>query len=321
MSPIHKSVSFLVALQLSGCVLQARHADVQKQLAEATEARDAERRKGADLELQVAELEQTLTELRVRVAASDAALEGERETLAEVRFESDVVEREREEAKRMSDQLLIELERVASHLKTFADDKEALARELESARDRLAVLALDERASQARFQTARQLTLALAEPLEKETLRLTLVDGNIALQFPTKAAFAGEGGELSESGRDVLAKAASVLEPLDLSVSVEQPEGAQSRAERARSVSDALVAFGFPSERVIAEEGAAKEETATTDPATDEATSDPEGLEATEDAESSADLEPAAQAANEANNASESDTELELLLHFPSSES
>jgi hypothetical protein len=85
-------------------------------------------------------------------------------------------------------------------------------------------------------------------------------------------------------------------------------------------VSDALVAFGFPSERVIAEESAANEETAMTDPATDETTSEPDGLEPTEDAESSAELEPAAQASNEATGDS-SDTELELLLHFPSSES
>src|SRR5690606_17047711 len=97
---------------------------------------------------------------------------------------SDVIGREREDAKQMSEQLLIELERVAGHLRAYADDKALLDEQLEAARGRLAALAADEKANQERFVAARELTLALAEPIEKKALRLALVDGDIAIQFP-----------------------------------------------------------------------------------------------------------------------------------------
>jgi outer membrane protein OmpA-like peptidoglycan-associated protein len=295
----------ILALCLSGCVSQARHDDVASQLERATTDRDAEKRKAADLDVQLAELHETAAELKKQLAAGDAALTGEREQLARVRFEADVIDRERDEAKRMSEQLLVELERVSLHLRAFADDKEGLARELERARDRLAALALDEKASQQRFLTARQLTLALAEPLEHEKVRLTLVDGNIAIQFPRSTAFDGDGSALSKGGKAVLQKTADVVTPLQLSVLVEQPTSATSRAERAKSVSDALVSFGLASNRVIAPDVASTTAAAADDP----------------DSEDTLDAaEPVAQAPEISGNG-DGDTELELLLRFESTRS
>jgi flagellar motor protein MotB len=309
-------------LTLSGCVSQARHDQVQSQLERAMQERDAERRKSAELDVQVAELEQTLTELQKRVANGDAALDDEREQLAQVKFQSDVIDREREEAKRMSDQLLVELERVSTHLRMYANDKEGLAHELGQARDRLAALALDERASQQRFRTARQLTLALAEPLQHDRLRLTLVDGNLAIQFPGKTAFAGEGAQLSSAGRDVLKKTALVLTPLDLRVSVEQPQGGKERAERAKNVSDALVSFGLDAERVSVPEAVAATESDEEGPNAESGadSSAESGAEGTA-AEVTADADEPSTSAPEAAPGEGTDTELELLLRFPSSKS
>lgn len=290
---------------------QARHDEVTRRLDTATANRDAERRNAAELELQVKELEGELGALRERVAERDKALEGEREQLAQLRFEADVIDRERDEAKRTSEQLLIELERIGSHLRSFADDKEGLSRELDQARDRLAALALDEQASQQRFQTARQLTLALAEPLERNTLRLALVDGNIAIQFPVATAFEGEGSRLSPSGKAVLERAATVLTPLDLEVRVGQPNAGTARPERAQAVSEALVSFGLASDRVIAEDG--KATVAAEEPAS---AADVEAVP--DDAE--AVTEPVARAPT-TGSATESDTELELLLRFATSAS
>jgi flagellar motor protein MotB len=309
----------LLTLTLSGCVSQARHDQVQSQLERAMQERDAERRKSAELDVRAAELQQTLTELQKRVANGDAALDDEREQLAQVKFQSDVIDREREEAKRMSDQLLVELERVSTHLRMYADDKEGLAHELGRARDRLAALALDERASQQRFRTARQLTLALAEPLQHDRLRLTLVDGNLAIQFPGKTAFDGEGAQLSSAGRDVLKKTALVLTPLDLRVSVEQPEGGKERAERAKNVSDALVSFGLDAERVSVPEVTESHEAGPNAESRADGSAE-SGAEGTA-AEATADADEPSIAAAEVASGEETDTELELLLRFPSSKS
>jgi hypothetical protein len=308
-------LSLGLALGVS-CVPQARYDDIKARLDHATEGENAERRRAAGLEVDLETARKALEVLQERTALAESAVELERANLAQARFESDVIGQEREDAKRMSEQLLIELERVAGHLRAYADDKASLDAELTAARTRLAALALDEKANHDRFTAARELTLALAAPLEKKALRLALVEGEIAIQFPKEAAFQGDGAALTADGKAALEKAAGVLNPLALDVQVEQPGEGEGEAQRAKTVSDALVGFGLAKERVIVAEQAADPAATAGDAAGEEAgtTSDPDPT----DPETSAELPPMA-SEPDSSAVETSDTELELRLRFPSS--
>jgi hypothetical protein len=317
------SGAFLALLGFAGCVPQARYDDTKARLDQAAQGQDSERRKAAQLEVELAKATDALRVLQERTAQAENDVEAERANLAQARFETDVIAREREEAKQMSEQLLSELDRVAGHLRAFAEDKalldgqrEALAKELEQAQSRLAALALDEQANQQRFLAARGLTLELADSLENDSLRLSLVDGDIALQFPKGAAFAS-GAKLSGSAEKVIERAVSVLSPLAVSLEVHQPDGTEGEAAREQAVRDALAASGFEPARVLGEpEGVAGATTAAgEDVASAEAVAETPAAEA-EDPSTT----PKSDAA--ATDAESSDApELELRLQFPSSES
>lgn len=233
-----RSLSFLsVVLGASSCVSQARYDDAMHQLDVEARARVAAEDRGRRLDVQLEELEAQVKKLSEDSASVDRALEEERERSAELRFESDVVVREREEARLMSEQLRAELSRVAEHLRAYADDKELLteereqlASELSSARQRLDALAADEHAAMQRFQAARELTLALAEPLRDERIRLLLVDGQIAVRFSNGALFEPDGAELIAEGGSLVDAVARVLSGVPATVSVHA--GASEHAER-----------------------------------------------------------------------------------------
>jgi flagellar motor protein MotB len=302
---------------MPGClVTQHRYDDALSKLQQQTVARD-----GAERRAQV--LQETLTaleaELHARELAAEAAKDALNAELLQLRFDADVVATEREEARAISEQLRAELERVGNDLRSFASDKTLLGEErdrlsaqLQAAELRLQALSADEAAAELRFKAARELTLALAKPLKEQRLKLTLVDGDIALQFSRSAVFEENSAALSGAGQGLLKQAAKALQPLELTVHVQQPASATEpkRAERARAVSEQLVKAGLPSERVqvVASTGTPSA-AATTVP---EASTDEESVEAPAPKETAL-AEPVPSSAAEG--ADGADAELELRLH------
>lgn len=300
--------------QPMACVSQARHDDVAALLEQSQKNHTGEKLRAAELESKVKELETSVAMAREELRQRDQALNDELERLAQVRFDADVMDREREDARLMNEQLRVELERVAGHLRAFADDKnllseqrEQLAQQLDAAEQRLSALALDEKASQQRFTAARELALALAQPLEEEKVRLSLVDGNIAIQFPNQTVFKKDGATLTDKGQALLEKTAAVLSPLFAQIHVQQPRDATALKDRAASVAQTLVASGLDRDRLVLSR--AEEKTEVVHP---DETEEPSG-ESPETGAAELDVI--------ASGVVPSDTELQLQLRFETQES
>lgn len=209
--------SVLVASSLSGCVVWKDDYDVMaakyrnESAAHALAKDDLAKRSAEAMKLQA-----KVAALEASLADSHKRLDQNAESMAHAEYEYSKVEQQRTEATELVAQLRSEQERLASHLKAYANDRaelnaerERLTGELQEAELRVNALTVAQKRAQARLALVRDLSLKLQPEIERKQAEL-LFDGDVVvLRLDASKMFAGKG--VTREGKRLLAAAGQAL--------------------------------------------------------------------------------------------------------------
>src|SRR5690606_11820272 len=118
---------------------------------------------------------------------------------------------EHKETSAMVEQLRDELARIATHMAelsqqrdTLNHEKEQLAEQLERDSSKLKTLEAQAKSARQRALVVRDLSLALQEPLKKESVRLDLREDRILVWTRSSTIFSRDSSKLSSDGKSFL---------------------------------------------------------------------------------------------------------------------
>lgn len=269
------TVALLFGFTLSGCVVsKARYDELNAQhQAELTAHAEAQRRVAAiaeELRQTQAQLDQANGELqreRQSLEVTAKQLQTRAEELADIEHQYTVTQKEHEEANARVTQLREELARVATHLGSFAEERDELAGQRDQLATELAGLSsrlgdLEARiiGSKVRSLLVRDLSLALHREMTDQLVRLGVTSDAVVLTTRPDSLFARKSAQLTASGKRLLAHVGKTLkertEVLQLEELSASPSGQDARM---RAIAGALSSAGVPLERIVYETATAPE--------------------------------------------------------------
>ncbi len=275
MTNFHRSRLFqcaafgLVASAVSGCVVsKARYDEVRSQHQVEAEARADAQRQLATLQDQHKDALARLGMVESQLQASEAKLQDSRQdldaraqALAEVEHEHEVTQRKHEDAEARVDQLREELARVATHLGTFAEERNRIAGERDQLSEqidalsvRMAELEAKVIGSKVRSLLVRDISVALHAPLSKQVVRLGVTSDAVVLTTRADSLFVANKTSLTASGKKLITEIGEILQGRSEALELEElPAGRNSsgRVERLGAVAKQLAAAGVAAERVV----------------------------------------------------------------------
>ncbi len=257
----------LVVSTVSGCVVsKASYDELRSQHQAEAEARADAQRQRAALEEQYKEALAKLSQLESQLAESESTLRESRDNLdsrgqalAEIEHEHAVTQRRYEEAETRVDQLREELTRVASHLGTFAEERNRIAGERDELSDqidalsvRMAELEAKVIGSKVRSLLVRDVSVALHDSLAKQVVRLGVTSDAVVLTTRADAVFESKHPKLSASGKKLISTLGSVLQARSEVVELEELDDAagSGRVERLQAVAKHFGSVGVVGDRV-----------------------------------------------------------------------
>ena len=251
-------VVLVLSVTATGCVAQGRF----------VETRDALIREQAGHHETTRQLEGTGELLITAQSERDAALQKLRvqeqriqrdeQRIAQLELDAQIAAQKRDEAGRLVEQLRDELERVASHLRTFSVQRDALETALEAAEARVQRLAEVEQEADERAVLVRDLALALHRPVATGEAELVVVAGRPVLRLPTTRVFPGDTADSVASEGTVMLAAVARVATAHPGVAIHLTEAGTTKAPgapeaRLGRVSSCLVEHGVPRSQVLVE--------------------------------------------------------------------
>lgn len=202
--------------------------------------------------------EQKVKELERRVAALQEALAGKEERLhaqelvtAQSQFDAQVVDKEREAASQLVEQLRAELARVGDNLRLYSEQKTALEAELEAALERAQNLVRAENRASMNAAVIRDYALLLPATLASGTAQLKLVDGSPELRVPQSELREAGAAELSPRAHAITRATAKLFERYpELAVRLDASPRSADDAALLAAFAAALGEAGIPSGRI-----------------------------------------------------------------------
>ncbi len=254
----------LVGTCASGCVVSKAKYD------EAVLRADDQAQQAADLKRQLADLQQRadattseLEQLRAAWQQSQGELEQTQvdvntkdANLAELSYEHEQKVREHKETSAMVEQLRDELARIASHMAELSEQRDTLNEEKDKLAAQLETLDAQAKSARQRALVVRDLSLALQEPLKKESVRLDLREDRILVWTRSSTLFSKDGSKLTSDGKSFLANMGKALSASESVVAVEERgpiEKAGVRASRMRVIGEQFTKAGLSLGRVTLE--------------------------------------------------------------------
>jgi len=234
---------------VSGCVVpQTRYEEARSALRVEVEAH---RRTLARLY----EVESKLAALRVELDQREARLEKDSALLAQSELDTKLVDKERQDASELVDQLRGELGRVGDHLRLFAEERTQLSDALDSTEARVERLIEAERQASQAALVMRDLALLLAEPVSVGDLELSVDSGRPAVRVSSSKLFVDGSDALHPESQKLLSalvKAARLHQGSRISLTERNSPAASQKdgALRLKRIADALGTRGLESDRI-----------------------------------------------------------------------
>lgn len=199
--------------------------------------------------------ERSLARKTQLLAAKEAAAEQLEQRVARGELQADILDVEARDRGDMVEQLRNELTRVGNHLHVYAEEKTELTAALAAAEERIARLARLEQEMEIRATVVRELTLALAEPLNSGSIILSVRQGRPVVEIPASYLYDKNLKELSTSARSMLEVLGKTLAPIQSArVEVAERGGARTAEDqmsRLQLIVERLAASGLDFERVV----------------------------------------------------------------------
>ena len=202
----YSRIAVLVAVPLTGCMVRA--AEHEKVVNALVVEQSAHRK----TEAEVAQLRERLAELTLAVEEKEQELHAQEFKIAQTQFDRQLVDKEREAASQLVDQLRGELARVADNLRLYSTQKHELEAELEAALDRAQKAVRAETRASMHAALIRDYALLLPATLASGSTQLKLVDGRPQLRVPADELKGENGNGLSPRAEAIIRASAKLLE-------------------------------------------------------------------------------------------------------------
>lgn len=236
-----------LALSSLGCVVP------QTRYEEALSALRVEGEAHRRTQARLYEVESKLAALQAELTDRESRLEHDAQQIADREYQVSVIDKQREDATALVDQLRGELTRAGDHLGIFVEERSRLSDALDAAEARADRLAESERQATHSAAIMRDLALIFAEPVTLGEVELEVEGGQPTVRLPSDRLLTADGlHPEAQKSLTKLAKALGLYPGTRLTISeTSSPAATQEQAAvRLKRIADVLTAQGLEPARI-----------------------------------------------------------------------